>query len=231
MKTKPVVLLTRSKEEASAWGQALRKAGYGAKFLPVQTYASVEPPALNIAHFHLILFTSKHAVAFLKEAFPHAAQYKISCAAVGRATARAAEEAGFKVDLVAEQEKAEGLARTVARQYAAKAKVLLPCSSIAREELPRILKKTGFNVTVAPLYEPVPMEPPEDLAGMLGTASAILFFAPSQVRTFLTWVEEPPAHLKYWALGATTLKAVPAALHPRSLDQPDVDEFIKLLKG
>ena len=231
MKTKPVVLLTRTKEEAGAWAQALRKAGYGAKFLPVQTYAPVEPPALNIAHFHLILFTSKHAVTFLKEAFPHAAQYKISCAAVGRATANAAEEAGFKVDLVAEQEKAEGLARTVARRYAAKAKMLLPCSAIAREELPRILKKAGFSVTVAPLYEPVPLDAPDDLEALLKAAGDILFFAPSQVRTFLTWVEDPPAHLKYWALGATTLKAIPAALHPGSLETPDVDEFIKLLKA
>jgi uroporphyrinogen-III synthase len=228
---KQTIILTRTKEEAGAWGQALRKAGYSAKFLPVQTYAPVEPPALNIAHFHLILFTSKHAVAFLKEAFPHATQYKISCAAVGRATAKAAEEAGFKVDLVAEQEKAEGLARIVARQYAAKAKVLLPCSAIAREELPRIMKKAGFSVTVAPLYEPVPMNSPDDLDVLLKEAGTILFFAPSQVRTFLTWVEEPPAHLKYWALGATTLKAIPAALHPRSLETPDVDEFIKLLKA
>jgi len=224
------IILTRSEEEGAAWGQVLTHSGHTVNYLPVQTYAPMDPPDVHVAHFHLVLFTSKNAVTFFKAAFPHARQYHVSCAAVGRATARAAEEAGFKVDLVADQEKAEGLAREIGRRYPPKAKLLLPCSSIARDELPAALGKAGYSVTVMPLYTPVSLPPPEDLNAVLAAATDILFFAPSQVRAFFSWITETPAHLTYWAIGATTLKEMPPALQARSLPQPMPGELVRLLR-
>jgi uroporphyrinogen-III synthase len=224
------IILTRSEEEGASWGQVLTRSGHTVHYLPVQTYTALDPPVVHIAHFHMVLFTSKNAVAFFKAAFPHARQYHVSCAAVGRATARAAEEAGFKVDLVADQEKAEGLAREIGRRYPPKAKMLLPCSSIARDELPVTLGKAGYGVTVLPLYSPESLPRPEDLDALLAESTDLLFFAPSQVRAFFSWIADPPAHLAYWAIGSTTLKEMPPERTARALSQPTPGEFVRLLR-
>jgi len=230
MVAKRSLILTRSEDEGRSWAQALERQGIDVRFLPVQTYASLPPPKLKISAFQMILFTSRNAVEHFAKAYPEAVQRKISCAVVGQKTAVIAEEAGFKVELVATQEKAEGLARELVRKYPKNMKLLLPCSAIAREDLSDILGKAGFSVTVVPLYEPVVMEAPQDLKERLAEATDILFFAPSQARTFLTWVTDPPAHLTYWAIGSTTLKEIPPALNPHALPKPEVNDFIKRLK-
>jgi uroporphyrinogen-III synthase len=225
------LILTRTEDEGYSWAQALGKRGVDVRFMPVQTYAPLDPPKIKVSAFQVVLFTSRNAVEHFAKAYPEAVQRKISCAAVGQKTSAVAEETGFKVDLVATQEKAEGLARELVRRYPKNMKMLLPCSTMAREELPDILGKAGFSVTVVPLYEPVAMEIPGDLNERLAEATDILFFAPSQARMFFTWVKEPPASLTYWAIGTTTLKEIPAALNPRALEKPEVNDFIKLLKA
>jgi uroporphyrinogen-III synthase len=230
MPAKHSILLTRSESEGLSWGRELEAAGHRVRYLPVQVYMPLKPGPVDLFSHDLVVFTSLHAVEFFDAAYPTART--LPAAAVGKRTAQAAQAAGFAVELTASEAYGAALAGEILARYPATSRLLLPCSERYREELPAILRNAGFPVTLLPLYRPQPLPRPSGLDAMLGEATDLLCFSPSQVEALLEWTDgQLPPHLTLWAVGKTTVRAFPAHCTVHALPAPRVGAFIEALKA
>jgi uroporphyrinogen-III synthase len=169
-------------------------------------------------------------VEFFADAYPTART--LPSAAVGKRTAEAARSAGFAVELTASEAYGSVLAGEILSRYPATSRLLLPCSLRHREELPAILRNAGFPVTLLPLYRPQPLPRPLTLDPMLGEATDLLCFSPSQVEALLEWTDgHLPPHLTLWAVGKTTVRAFPGDWKVGVLPSPKVEAFVEALKA
>jgi uroporphyrinogen-III synthase len=105
--------------------------------------------------------------------------------AVGDSTAKAAQKAGLRVDLVPHRFVAEGLIEAIEGRVLSGVPILLPRALEGREALPSAFKRLGAHVTVLSIYH---SEPDRKVAERLiravlgGEVDALLLTAASQVR-------------------------------------------------
>jgi uroporphyrinogen III methyltransferase/synthase len=159
------VVVTRARNQASELKEKLEQ--YGAKtieFPVIAVVASTNDQEIaqilaSLDNYQWILFTSANAAQFF---FARMEQYNLTrnsvtarIAAVGPKTARAVENLGGQVDVVAENYRAEGLALALKPHLQAGARVLLPRANIARPSLPQELISWGANVTELTIYDTV----------------------------------------------------------------------------
>lgn len=83
-----------------------------------------------------------------------AAEGRLCIAAIGPATKKAIERRGWSVDLVPDEYVAESVVRTLRRKVNGK-RILLVRAKIARDVIPRELRKAGAHVDVVEAYETV----------------------------------------------------------------------------
>jgi uroporphyrinogen III methyltransferase/synthase len=76
-------------------------------------------------------------------------------AAIGETTAMALHARGLRVDLVADEYRAESVADALERGPLRGKRILIPRALVAREVLPERLRKAGAEVDVAPVYQTV----------------------------------------------------------------------------
>lgn len=170
------VLVTRAAGQASRLSEELRRLGAGPVEIPVleiQPPESYEPlDAVIRNHFNQydwLIFTSANAVRAVAE---RAAEQGITLpvpqlprvAAIGPATAAAAEKFGLKVTLIPEVAyRAEGLLESLGTQTTGK-RVLIARAAIARDVIPGALRAAGAQVDVVEAYRNVlPESAPEQL--------------------------------------------------------------------
>ncbi len=79
---------------------------------------------------------------------------RLHIAAIGPATKRAIEQRGVKVDVVPKEYVAESVVRSLRRRVKGK-RVLLVRAKVARDVIPRELRKAGAHVDVVEAYETV----------------------------------------------------------------------------
>ena len=162
------VAVTRPEERGGQLGQRLER--LGARVLHWQA-VRIEPPVdsaplvsaiASLHRFDWIVFASAHAVAAVRELLPPGGQdalAKIRVAAVGTATAAAAERAGWRVDRVPADFGAAGLLEGFKISGdAAGARILLPGSTLGRPELAEGLRALGATVKRVEAYRAVPGE-------------------------------------------------------------------------
>ena len=195
------VVVTRPRRQARPLIAALRERGAEPILLPT---IRVEPIADTTAidaelseaergAFDWIVFTSANAVEVCAARMAalrlrNGGLAALSVAAVGPATAAAAEAAGLPVRLVPETTTAEGLAAVMMRNTAPGAKVLFPRSAIGRDALPRALREAGMDVVAVAVYRTLPEEhiDPDVLERVRRREIDLIVFAsPSSVRNFL----------------------------------------------
>jgi len=189
------VAVTRPEERGGQLGQRLER--LGARVLHWQA-VRIEPPVdaaplasaiAGLQRFDWIVFASAHAVAAVRELLPAGgsdALAKIRVAAVGTATAAAAESAGWRVDRVPADFGAAGLLEGFKISGdAAGARILLPGSALGRPELAEGLRALGATVKRVEAYCAVPAE----LDGQAcrsqlaaGDVDAVAFTSPSAVQ-------------------------------------------------
>lgn len=204
------VVVTRAQEQAGELVAHLSRMGAEVLLLPAVEFVPAEGPELDDAlqelqTFDWVLLTSQNAVRFvagrLREigavAEPGDAG-KPRFAAVGPATARAAAEAGLRVDHVASRALGDVLARDLAAQMCRK-RVLLPRSDRARADLPAALRAAGAAVVEVVAYRTLTAAPGDP--GVLqrierGEVDVISFASPSAFYSLLD------------ALGAPVLRRV-----------------------
>jgi uroporphyrinogen-III synthase len=220
------VVVTRAPEQAAGLARALEALGARVVFLPAIEFA--EPADLApldraieaLEGFDWVFLTSANAARFFARR-THTLGCGLSAntaprpkvAAIGRATAEAAEAAGLPVDSIARRSTGEELARELREQLRGR-RVLLPTSDRARDELPRALAAAGAEVVQAVAYGTV-ARPADDSALeplRRGAVDIVTFASPS---AFLSLAEqlglETVGKLTLAAIGPTTARAIRAA--------------------
>ena len=230
------VLVTRAADQAEPLLAALRAAGAEARAVPmIRIEPAGDPEA--VAHalaeldgYDAVLFASANAV---RELARRAAALGVPLAGrrprvvcVGPATARAAWDAGLRVDAVPEERfDADGLfAALAALLPVAGGRFLLPRAAGGRERLADLLREAGAHATSLPLYRSLPPElDPAPLRAALaaGEFDTLTFASPSAVRHFTALLDGPARaaaeRCTVAAIGPVTAEALAAAGLP-----PDV---------
>jgi uroporphyrinogen-III synthase len=194
------VVITRAAEQAQELAARLEQHGAEVLLLPTlsfqaaQNSAQLDEAIRGLSRFDWILFTSRNAVRFFCERCralgldpPSGYTARPQIAAVGPATAEAARQQGIRVARVASRFLGQGLVEDL-RSDLAGAKILLPRSNRAREELPVALRSLGALVTEVVAYETgVPAAPDRKLLDriLVGEVDAVTFTSPSAFEHFL----------------------------------------------
>lgn len=192
------ILVTRAAHQAGKLSEGLRTAGFEPVEVPV---LEIQPPAsydaldaaLRILNaYDWIIFTSANTVHAVVE---RAATCGIvfagevpQIAAVGKATAEAANNAGFTVALTPKEYVAESLLAALASNAAGK-RLLLARAAIARDLIPDSFRAIGAIVDVVDAYQNViPAGAPEHLRGALAARVDAATFTSSSSVTHLAEV-------------------------------------------
>ena len=120
-------------------------------------------------------------------------------AAIGPATKKAIEQRGAKVDVVPKEYVAESVVRSLRRRVKGK-RVLLVRAKVARDVIPRELRKAGARVDVVEAYETVvPQSSRKRLRTALKTQKqrphVVTFTSSSTVRNFVALLGSRSANL------------------------------------
>ena len=246
------VVITRPVQLTRSLVEALRSEGAEPVLLPV---VRIEPPLdfhqlddalgeLQQRKFEWIIFGSQNAVHAISE---RAAQTGLNLgevartlqvAAVGKATAAAAEEAGFRVTHVGKGTGADLIEELAPGMHAKH--VFLPRSDRAGAAHFAQLHLAGAHVREVVAYRTVCSET-LDAASVAASADAdaILFFSPSAVHAFVALVQHgvlPPisASTGIGAVGPVTRENLVKEAKMRcdfSADEPSIDQVIAALRS
>jgi uroporphyrinogen III methyltransferase/synthase len=159
------VLVTRARAQASALTGLLVEQGAEVIECPAIEIEPLESRELdvalaNLARYDWLIFTSRNGVErFFSRLraldWDVRALHAARLAAIGPETARALEERLLKVDVMAEDFRAEGLLEAMARQRLRGSRILLPRAEGAREVLTDELRANGAQVDEIATYRSV----------------------------------------------------------------------------
>ena len=201
--TKPLfgrsVLVTRSRTQASVLSKLLREMGAEPvefptiEIRPLKSYRKLDAVLRRLSDYHWLILTSANGVEyFFNRLYGKGYDVRdlkgVKVCAIGPATARALEDRGIRPDLVPAEYQAEGIIEELKTRRLKGRRILLARAKMAREILPRELKRLGAQVTVVPLYRTVkPSVAVEGIKGMLkeGKIDAITFTSSSTVKNFV----------------------------------------------
>ena len=218
MTSKPLankrILVTRAAHQAGKLSEGLRAAGAVPVEVPVleiQSPVSFDPldAALRtLSTYDWLILTSANAVQAVVE---RAAACGIAfagktpqVAAVGKATADAARQAGFTVAVAPKEYVAESLIESLADAVSGK-RILLTRAAIARDLIPDSLRAMGAVVDVVDAYQnAIPAEAPEQLRDALASRIDAATFTSSSSATHLAEV----AHAAKIAFPFADVKAI-----------------------
>ncbi|MDQ7817589.1 MAG: uroporphyrinogen-III synthase [Melioribacteraceae bacterium] len=163
------ILITKSAEDCGIVFNDLVSMGAEIVYFPtikiVPTYNSLDLTELisNSGQYDYVVFTSANAVAVFSnlviEYKPDLSRTKV--AVIGNGTAEACRSNGIFVHLIPGEFSAKGLLKRFSEKDIKGKKILVPCSSIAREELNIGLTELGADVNNLPIYDTVFADPAE----------------------------------------------------------------------
>lgn len=130
---------------------------------------------------------------------------ELPAAAVGPSTARAAEAAGLRVEMVGPGSGA-GLGEALISAMQPASLAVFACGKERRPELPQILEEAGHAVLPVVVYRMVPT-PPRELPPLGPSLEAVVLTSPRAAALYLEGVGGRPLPCPHWALGTTTQQA------------------------
>jgi uroporphyrinogen-III synthase/uroporphyrinogen III methyltransferase/synthase len=216
------VLVTRAAEQAGKLSEALRAAGFEPVEVPVleivppTSFSALDAAILKISTYNWLILTSTNAARIVGE---RAAKLGVALgaadlrvAAVGHATAQAAKDVGFNVELVPEKYVAEGLIESLAMSdlggFEGK-RVLVARAAVARDLIPDALRKLGAEVEIVEAYRnQVPAGAAEKLRDAIARGIEIAVFTSSSSVRHLAEATEK-AGLKWPLLGIRAVSIGP----------------------
>lgn len=159
------ILVGRARHQASALSSGLREIGAGVieiPFIEIRKPRSFKPSDLalkNVSDYDWLILTSVNGVDAVWERLrklhlTRADLRHLKVAAIGPATKKAIHERGVKVDVVPEKYVAESVVASLRNRVRGK-RVLLMRAKVARDVIPRELRKLGARVDVVEAYETV----------------------------------------------------------------------------
>ncbi len=159
------IVVGRARHQASALSSGLRELGADVIEIPFieirkpRSYKPLDTALKNLQDYDWLILTSVNGVEALwkrvqklrlsKRQFKH-----VQVAAIGPATKKAIKKRGIKVNVVPEEYVAESVVESLRDQVAGK-RVLLARARVARDVIPRELRKLGAGVDVVEAYETV----------------------------------------------------------------------------
>jgi uroporphyrinogen-III synthase len=160
-----------------------------------RSYQPLDSALKNLPAYDWLILTSANGVDAVWERLRRLRLNKkhlkhLKVAAIGPATRKAIEKRGIKVDVVPEEYVAESVVESLLDQVAGM-RVLLARARVARDVIPRELRKLGAKVDVVEAYETViPQSSRTRLRSILKDPkrrpSVITFTSSSTVRNFVT---------------------------------------------
>ncbi len=194
------VLVSRAKKQAGALSSALSELGCRVIEIPFieirkpSSYQPLDSALQNLATYDWLILTSVNGVEAL---FERLAKKKIDVsalshpkiAAIGPATRKAIEQHGLRVAVTPKEYVAESVVASLQRRVKGK-RVLLVRAKVARDVIPRELRKAGAEVDVVEAYETVaPKSSEKRLRALLADKTqkphAITFTSSSTVKNFV----------------------------------------------
>jgi uroporphyrinogen-III synthase len=159
------ILVSRAREQAGALSVGLRALGaevYEIPFIeirPPRSYKSLDESLKLIGEYEWLILTSVNGVRAMFERMaklniPKRVLAHINIAAIGPATRSAIEREGLKVTVTPKEYVAESIVESLADKVRGK-RVLLCRAKIARDVIPRELRRMGAFLDVVEAYENV----------------------------------------------------------------------------
>ena len=201
------VLVGRARHQAGALSGELRKLGADVieiPFIEIRKPGSFKPlnEALkNLARYDWLILTSANGVEALWKRMNRLrltgrALAHLRVAAIGPATKKALVQRGLKVDVVPKEYVAESVVRSLKNKVRGK-RVLLVRAKVARDVIPRELRRAGAQVDVVEAYETVvPQSSRRRLQVVLEDPKrrphVVTFTSSSTVRNFVELLDAPP---------------------------------------
>jgi uroporphyrinogen-III synthase len=214
------ILVTRAAHQAGTLSEGLRAAGAEPVEVPIleiqppATFAPLDAALRQLSAYNWLILTSANAVHALVEraaacGIVFAGQMP-QIAAVGKATAEAASQAGFTVALTPKEYIAESLIESLSDRAAGQ-RVLLARAAIARDLIPDSLRATGSLVDVVDAYQnAIPEDAPQKLLAAITSRIDAATFTSSSSATHLAEVAQaakiafPFAGVKAISIGPIT---------------------------
>ena len=159
------ILVGRARHQASALSSGLRELGAEVVEIPFieihrpRSYKPLDSALKNLHDYDWLILTSVNGVDAVWERLRNLRLTKtqlthLKIAAIGPATKKAIEKHGIKVNVVPEEYVAESVVKSLRKQIVGK-RVLLARAKVARDVIPRELRKLGAKVDVVEAYETV----------------------------------------------------------------------------
>jgi uroporphyrinogen-III synthase len=199
------VLVGRARHQASALSAGLRSLGASVLEIPFieirkpRSYKALDAALKHLSEYDWLILTSVNGVDALWERLRRlrmggAPMRHLKIAAIGPATRQAIEQHGVKVNVVPKEYVAESVVKSLRRKVKGK-RVLLARAKVARDVIPRELRKLGAHVEVVEAYETViPQSSRQRLRAALASQNRrpdwITFTSSSTVRNFVALLDE-----------------------------------------
>jgi uroporphyrinogen-III synthase len=163
------VLVGRARHQAGALAGELRKLGAIVLEIPFieirkpRSFKPLDSALKNLAGYDWLILTGVNGVEAMWERLDRLHLTKadlkhLRIAAIGPASKKAIEQRGSRVDVVPREYVAESVVRSLRRRVQGK-RVLLVRAKVARDVIPRELRKAGAHVDVVEAYETVVPQP------------------------------------------------------------------------
>ena len=193
------MLVSRAKKQACALSSALRELGCQVIEIPFigirkpSSYQPLDSALLNLASYDWLILTSVNGVKALFERMVRkgldvSSVAHLKIAAIGPATREAIEQHGLRVTVTPREYVAESVVAALRRRVKGR-HVLLVRAKVARDVIPRELRKAGAQVDVVEAYETVaPKSSEKRLRAVFSSTRkphAITFTSSSTVRNFV----------------------------------------------
>ena len=193
------IVVSRAKKQAGALSTLLRERGCQVIEIPFieirkpSSYQPLDTALKNVSDYDWLILTSVNGVEAM---FERMAKKKvqpsslggIKIAAIGPATKSAIEKHGLRVTVTPKEYVAESVVASLHKKVKGK-RVLLVRAKVARDVIPRELRKVGAQVDVIEAYETVaPESSARRLRSVLagdGKPHAITFTSSSTVKNFV----------------------------------------------
>jgi uroporphyrinogen-III synthase len=195
------ILVSRAREQAGALSSGLRALGadvYEIPFIeirPPRSYKSLDESLKLIAEYEWLILTSVNGVHAMFERMallnvPKRVLSHLNIAAIGPATRKAIEQEGLKVLVTPREYVAESVVESLSEKVRGK-RVLLCRAKIARDVIPRELRRMGAFLDVVEAYETVvPQSSRVELRALLRDPQrrphAITFTSSSTVKNYVS---------------------------------------------
>jgi len=194
------VLVSRAKKQAGVLSSALRDLGCEVIEIPFieirkpKSYQPLDTALQKLATYDWLILTSVNGVEALferigKKKLDASALAKLKIAAIGPATRKSIEQCGLTVTVTPKEYVAESVVSSLRARVKGK-RVLLVRAKVARDVIPRELRKAGATVDVVEAYETITPKSSERrlraaLASMRRKPHAITFTSSSTVKNFV----------------------------------------------